>query len=210
MWVRALTSDHYNLVLRHMEENRKVELLTGPSMLTLSEAGVRAQANDKTLAALDVIPHAMADGYTLRLNAIQTVNEFVGYDLDGKKDVWDYVESAGANADPRHGFGGSPLAAGKPEPIYRLRQENAQAVLWDGQTMVFWGETGTSAPSTNQLPILGDLPLMGKLYQMVPEKKTQSLIFITATMVDETRKRKHLPADMPFSKNAVPAQNSKR
>ena len=205
-WMRVLTRNQCNAMFRKLDGSPAVNVITGPRLLTLNGNTAHAQVAVQSRSSLDIMSHVMADGYTLRLNAIQTVNELAGYDLNGKRDYWDYVKSPGTNPEPRRQYSQNPLAQQLPEPIYRLRQENAQAILWDGQTLVFWGSRQTPHELKNRVPLLGDLPIVGTFYRKLPEKKIETLIFITPTIVDESGNRVHKPEDMTFSENAVPLQ----
>jgi Flp pilus assembly secretin CpaC len=153
-----------------------------------------------------------ADGYAIDLTAIQNVREFVGYDLDGHKDVWDYLESRGANAEPLgHRTRDSRAPAPEPVPIFRDRTAESKAILWDGQTMVLGGLSGKTQPTVNKAPLLGDLLLAGTFF-MSPrqDKRTNVLIFITPALVNGAGKPLHKAEDMPFSENAVPPQMPRR
>jgi type II secretory pathway component GspD/PulD (secretin) len=178
-----------------------------PDVQSISGIQSRTFETDQSRPALGFLPEVMADGFTIKLRMQQTVRDFIGYDLDGKRDVWDYVESKGSNSDPRHGFGQSPLANSKPIPIFKVRQETSQALLWDGQTLVLGGLAVTAIPPTNSGVLnLSSLPNAGQLFRLLPEKKANVLFFITPIIVNSHGDPLHKPVDMPFSENGVPPQ----
>jgi Zn-dependent protease with chaperone function len=159
------------------------------------------------LPDLLVEPAVMRDGYSISLNLVQTVQEFVGYDLHGEPDV-DYVPSSGVNPPPQY------LQRDRtPAPVYQYRYATNSLTVWDGQTMMVSGLTATNSSSPrissqHKVPLLGDLPIAGRLFQtqgpLTPQK--QLMILITPTVMDENGKPVHDPKIMPFSENDAPHQ----
>jgi general secretion pathway protein D len=60
----------------------------------------------------------------------------------------------------------------------------------------------------DKVPILGDLPFVGRLFRSESSltKKKNLMIFVTPTILDPAGNRVHTDADMPFAANAFPAQ----
>jgi type II secretory pathway component GspD/PulD (secretin) len=60
----------------------------------------------------------------------------------------------------------------------------------------------------DQVPMLGDLPLVGRLFRS--ESKTTNkknlLIFVTPLLIDPAGNRLHTDDEMPFAQSAIPAQ----
>jgi general secretion pathway protein D len=56
--------------------------------------------------------------------------------------------------------------------------------------------------------MLGDLPLLGRLFQSQSKntEKKNLMIFVTATIVDPAGSRVHSDDELPFAQSAVPAQ----
>ncbi len=56
--------------------------------------------------------------------------------------------------------------------------------------------------------MLGDLPLLGRLFQSQSktDAKKNLMIFVTATIVDPAGNRVHSDDELPFAQSAVPAQ----
>jgi type II secretory pathway component GspD/PulD (secretin) len=160
--------------------------------------------------AIDVVPYVAADGFTIQMTIVPTVKEFVGYDLDSRysKDIWDYVESPGANPAPRR----MPAEQSPPTPIFRLRQFVTSAVVRDGQTVVLGGLIADGiTKGQDKVPMLGDLPEMGRLFrkEATVAKQMRLLVFITSTIVDPAGNRVHSDEDIPARTNSVPPQDSK-
>jgi len=113
-------------------------------------------------STLDVIPYVGADGVSIQLTLIPTINEFVGYD-----DPKDFTDKLPPGERPKEKL---------PLPRIRVRQITTSAVVSDGQTIVLLNfpdviatrhQDGTQAAKAN------------------PDKKAKQLmIFITPTIID--------------------------
>jgi type II secretory pathway component GspD/PulD (secretin) len=151
---------------------------------------------------LDVVPYVSADGYTIQLTLIPTIKEFVGYDTESGQ-LWK------AQAQSVGGAVGNPLVQEQPLPIFRLRQVVTSAVVWDGQTVVLGGLISDNVSKTkDKVPVLGDLPLFGRLFrsEAYQTSKKNLLIFVTPTIIDPAGNRVHSEEEMPFAQNAIPPQ----
>jgi type II secretory pathway component GspD/PulD (secretin) len=143
---------------------------------------------------LDVIPYLDADGYTIQMTIIPSVIQFVQYDDPGPFLV--QVQTAG-------GTGGSvPLTSVLPLPHFRLRQVTTTAIVWDGQTIVLGGlVTEGITRFKDKVPVLGDLPLVGRLFRSEGNQtqKKNLTIFVTPTLIDPAGNRVHTDEEMPFA-----------
>lgn len=150
---------------------------------------------------LDVIPYVTADGYTIQLSLIPTLKEFLGYDDPGQ--FLAQIQSVGANP-------ASALVTPTPLPKFRLRQVVTTAIVWDGQTVVLGGLISENVTKTmDKVPMLGDLPLIGRLFtsESNNSQKKNLVIFVTPTIIDPSGNRLHSDDEMPFAQHSVPAQN---
>ncbi len=141
---------------------------------------------------LDVIPHVSADGYTIQLNLLPTVTEFLGYDDPGQ------FRAVVGN-----------LAAPVPLPRFRIRQVVTSSIVWDGQTVVMGGLISERvAKRKDKVPVLGDLPLLGRLFrsEASSSQKKNLVIFVTPTIIDPAGNRVHDENNLPFDPNKLPAQ----
>jgi type II secretory pathway component GspD/PulD (secretin)/tetratricopeptide (TPR) repeat protein len=149
---------------------------------------------------LDVIPCVLSDGYTINLTLIPTLTEFVGYDNPNE------VLSSGAiNQSLAGGFIQVPTVL----PLFRVRQVVSTVNVWDGQTVVLGGllaETVTTIK--DQIPMIGDLPLVGRLFRSESKNtsKKNLLIFVTPMLIDPAGNRLHTEDEMPFAQTAIPVQ----
>ncbi len=152
---------------------------------------------------LDVIPYVAADGFTIQMTILPTITEFLGYDDPGQ-----FIPQAQSVSGGSGGVG-LPLKAQLPLPHLRLRQVTTSAIVWDGQTVVLGGLiTEDVTKLKDKIPVLGDLPVVGRLFRSESSstKKKNLMIFVTPTIIDPAGNRKHSEDEMPFAQNSIPAQ----
>jgi general secretion pathway protein D len=78
------------------------------------------------------------------------------------------------------------VPSGFYQPIFSIRTIQTELTIWDGATVVMGGLTREQSVRINdQIPILGDLPLIGRLFRSEGEstQKRNLLIFVTANLV---------------------------
>ena len=149
--------------------------------------------------SLDVIPYVSADEYTVQMTIIPTLTEFVGYDL----------QTAALFQVQAQGSYGASLVQNLPLPESRVRQITTTCVVWDGQTVVLGGLiTGSTVKTKDKVPVLGDLPLLGRLFRSESSSNTKKnlLIFVTPTIIDPAGNRLHTAEEMPFAQSSIPPQ----
>jgi general secretion pathway protein D len=121
---------------------------------------------------LDVIPNVTADGQAIELILVATVTEFLG-------DEGRLVRVALDDGDP--------MSVQVPLLTFRVRQAMGTARILDGQTVVLGGMTLRDVQrSQDKVPVLGDVPLMGRLFRSEREQEYRQnlLVFVTATIID--------------------------
>jgi general secretion pathway protein D len=143
---------------------------------------------------LDVVPYVLSDDYTINMTAIPSLREFNGYDTTTLPPV---IGIANVQVIP-------PVL-----PDFTVRSVVSTVNVWDNQTVVLGGLISTTVQSSkNQVPILGDLPLFGRLFRSESKATTKQnlMIFITATIVDPAGNRVHSDDELPFNPATIPAQ----
>jgi general secretion pathway protein D len=123
---------------------------------------------------LKVTPQVEEDNYSISLELSPTVTEFEGF-----------VEYGGPNVAVASG---SSLSApsGFFQPVFSVREITTKVEVWDGATLVMGGLTREEVRKVNdKVPLLGDIPLIGRLFQSKGEtvEKRNLLIFVTANLV---------------------------
>ncbi|MGO8765200.1 MAG: hypothetical protein ACLQSR_08720 [Limisphaerales bacterium] len=81
--------------------------------------------------------------------------------------------------------------------------------MGDNQTVVLGVLISSSFNTENdKVPFLGDLPLLGRLFQSQSKSTTKRnlMIFVTATIVDPAGNRVHTDDELPFNPMTIPSQ----
>jgi len=143
---------------------------------------------------LDVLPYVLSDGYTINLTLIPSVTEFTSYDTP--PDVPGVANS-------------TVVIVPTVLPHFTVRQVLTTVNIWDNQTVVLGGLISSKVTnSRSKLPVVADLPLVGKLFQSQTKEavKKNLMIFVTATIVDPAGNRMHSDDELPFAQNTLPPQ----
>jgi len=161
----------------------------GASAITPSEQQI------ETGPILDVVPYVLSDGYTINLTLIPSLIEFGGYQSP---------PSLGA-------FTSVPNVVLLPTalPLFSVREVTTTVNVWDGQTVVLGGLiNSTIMESKDTVPVLGDVPILGRLFQSTQKTETKRnlMIFVTATLIDPAGNRVHSDDELPFAQSGVPTQ----
>ena len=149
---------------------------------------------------LDVIPNVDANGFAVQLAMITSLNEFLGYD-----DAGPFVPPQVAGE--RGHF--PAVVRAVPTAHFRLRQATNSVTLWDGQTAVLGGPISEDIKTLiHKVPVLGDIPLVGRLFRSETRQTTRShlVIVVTPTLIDPAGNRYHKDDEMPFIESGFPAE----
>ncbi|MGI8965539.1 MAG: hypothetical protein ACR2H1_05550, partial [Limisphaerales bacterium] len=152
---------------------------------------------------LDVVPYVSADDYSIQMSIIPTITEFLGYDNPGQ--FVPQGQSAAGNTI------GVPLTAVLPLPRLGLRQVTTSCNVYDGQTVVLGGLiTENVNKIKDKIPVLGDLPFVGRLFRSESQNsvKRNLMIFVTPTIIDPAGNRVHSDEELPFAQAAIPQQTT--
>ena len=148
----------------------------------------------ETGPVLDVIPYVLSDGYTVNLTLIPSLTEFDGYDQQ---------------ATPAIPGNLNVVVVPNLLPKFTVRQVVTTVNIWDNQTVVLGGLISSSVQEEkDKVPVLGDLPLVGRLFQSQSKTsvKKNLMIFVTATIVDPAGNRVHSDDELPFLQSTIPPQ----
>ena len=143
-----------------------------------------------TGVTLEVDPTIGPDGYTIDLNLAPEVVEFEGFINYGSP-----IQSAGTNSL------GQPVSIVLTEnrieqPVFSVRKASTAVTIWDGQTVAIGGLIREDVQTVeDKVPILGDLPLVGRLFQTKADNhfKRNLMVFVTATLIDPAGQRINQP-----------------
>ena len=123
---------------------------------------------------LKVTPTVEEDDYSISLDLNPKVTEFDGF-----------VEYGG----PSVAISGTTtvnVPSGFYQPIFSVRDISTKVTIWDGATLIMGGLTREEVKKVNdKVPVLGDLPLLGRMFRSKGEsaQKRNLLIFVTANLL---------------------------
>ena len=161
---------------------------TNGTSAVVFQTGIR-----ETGPIVDLVPHVLADGYTINLTVTTTLVEFWGYNSPPKT-----PDVTGTNNIVQ-----LPVLL----PQFNTRQVSANLNLWDNQTILLGGMSKKNIIK-DKTPVLGSVPLMGRMFQSEHTNETEILIFVTATLVDPAGNRVHQDEELPFAQKGIPPQPS--
>lgn len=146
---------------------------TTPTAFEMRPVGVR----------MEVDPTVGADGYTIDLNLAPEVTEFDGF-INYGSPIYSVNTTPGAVA-----FGSrvelTPNVIN--QPVFSVRKVQTAVTIWDGQTVVLGGLIREDVQDVeDKIPVLGDLPWVGRLFKSQVEDhfKRNLMIFVTAKLID--------------------------
>jgi general secretion pathway protein D len=146
-----------------------------------------------TGVTLEVEPVVGPDGITIDLNLVPQVVEFEGFINYGSP--INTVNPALLNI-LNGGLVSSGLLGSSSirltdnvinQPIFSTRKVTTSVSVWDGQTVVLGGLMREDVQKTeDRTPIIGDIPLVGRLFRTNTEQhiKRNLVIFVTARLVN--------------------------
>ncbi|PYJ67761.1 MAG: hypothetical protein DME76_14470, partial [Verrucomicrobia bacterium] len=144
-----------------------------------------------TGVTLEVEPVVGGDSTTIDLNLIPQVVEFEGFINYGSP-----INAVGVNT--AMGISISQPVQLTPnvinQPVFSTRKVTTSVSVWDGQTVVLGGLMREDVQKTeDKVPILGDIPLVGRAFRTNTEQHTKKnlVIFVTARIVT--------PAGLPLA-----------
>ena len=149
---------------------------------------------------MEVDPVLGDDGYTIDLSLAPEVVEFEGFINYGSP-----ITSGGIT--PQGQPTNITLTENKIEqPIFATRKATTALTIWDGQTVGIGGLMREDVQSINDsTPILGDLPLIGRLWRLESEEhfKRNLMIFVTARIIDPSGVPVHSYEDLKGGSTAT-------
>ncbi len=144
-----------------------------------------------TGVTLEVEPVVGPDGLTIDLNLVPQVVEFEGFINYGSpiRTVNPALLGVTAPLAQLTGANSSVVLTDNiiNQPIFSTRKVTTSVSVWDGQTVVLGGLMREDVQKTeDRTPIIGDIPLVGRLFRTTAEQhiKRNLVIFVTARLVN--------------------------
>ena len=132
---------------------------------------------------LEVDPIVSQDGSLIELNIDATFKEFLGFVNYGSPIF------SGPLEDPEGGQTDAVILTDNEilQPIFETRREKTSVSVYDGQSLVIGGLVeGDRETVEDSVPILGDIPILGRFFRTEMEKneRTAILIFVEVNVLD--------------------------
>jgi beta-lactamase regulating signal transducer with metallopeptidase domain len=204
-----LNERQFPVAMRSLERHAGVDILTTPEVTTLDNRQAQIQMLDMITVVVgtntapaegktsshfltenlglgpifNVMPKVSDDRLSVKLKMTASVTEFKGY----------------AKVDP-------------PTPQLYGRKLEAEATVPDGQTIVLAGRGPvTSVIMKDKVPVLGDIPLLGRLFQRKSTYTTRKnlLVFVTPTLINADGSRYHFEAELDGKSPSAPPSASR-
>lgn len=149
-----------------------------------------------TGVTLEVEPVVGPDGVTIDLNLVPQVVEFEGFINYGSPIFAVSPAVTSVFADPFTQMLRTIVSPASSvlltenvinQPIFSTRKVTTSVSIWDGQTVVLGGLMREDVQKTeDRTPIIGDIPLVGRLFRTQAEQhiKRNLVIFVTAHLVN--------------------------
>ncbi|HEY1083786.1 MAG TPA: Amuc_1098 family type IV pilus outer membrane protein, partial [Prosthecobacter sp.] len=150
---------------------------TTPTAFEMRPVGVR----------MEVDPTVGADGFTIDLNLAPEVTEFDGF-INYGSPIYSVTPSFTdllGNIIPASRVELTPNVIN--QPVFSVRKVQTSVTIWDGQTVVLGGLIREDVQDVeDKIPVLGDLPFVGRLFKSTVEDhfKRNLMIFVTAKLID--------------------------
>jgi general secretion pathway protein D len=134
---------------------------------------------------LEVTPTVGADGYTIDLELAPEVVDFDGFINYGTPILTLASSATGVIASTPRSVEVSPNVIN--QPVFSTRKVTTNVTIWDGMTISLGGLIREDVQKVqDKVPLLGDIPLAGRLFRSSVDQKLKKnlIIFVTAKLID--------------------------
>jgi len=158
-----------------------LQTVGGSAIFPVTPATPTAFETRNTGVTLEIEPTIGENNYTIDLRFAPELVEFEGFINYGSP-----IQSPGSDAL------GNPIQVTITDnriemPIFSTRRVTTALTIYDGYTVAVGGLMREDVQNVqDKVPILGDLPLIGRLFQSKSENRIKSnlIIFVTAEIID--------------------------
>ncbi|MFA7256200.1 MAG: hypothetical protein WC047_01310 [Kiritimatiellales bacterium] len=179
-----------------------IERYSQPSLIPLD------YQEEKTGVMLEVTPELDPENGTINMKLSPEIRELAGYDEQHVGTLWPFFSSGGSSANALNiastltGTELQDLMASSQgaadrliarRPVFKSRKVNTSVTIEDGSTIAMGGLIKEQLETfKDSVPILGKIPIIGRLFRSEGEKsvKRNLLIFVTANQVDASGYKK--------------------
>ncbi|MGB0992186.1 MAG: Amuc_1098 family type IV pilus outer membrane protein [Akkermansiaceae bacterium] len=168
--------------------------LSGGSIFPVTPATPTAFETESTGVTLEILPNIGENNQIISLDFAPQLVEFEGFINYGSP-----IQSPASDAL------GNPIQITITEnriemPVFSKRKVTTQMDIYDGYTVAVGGLMREDVQNVqDKVPILGDLPLIGRLFQTKAENRIKSnlIIFVTAEIIGADGARLNQPDSAP-------------
>jgi general secretion pathway protein D len=157
---------------------------------------------------LEVEPVISEDGRTVDLVIAPSNTEFEGF-VDYGSDITNSTASGSLDLltfTLTNRFSYYNIDNPILQPVFRKSAVSTSVTVWDGQTVVLGGALReTVTDNQDKVPVIGDIPLVGRLWQSKVKQsiKKAVLIFVTVKVIDPGGMRINPPVDAATEQAAL-------
>ncbi|CAN5516290.1 hypothetical protein BH18VER1_BH18VER1_01510 [soil metagenome] len=165
-------------------------LAAGAATIPITPTTPTAFETRNTGVTLEVEPVVGPDGVTIDLNLVPQVVEFEGFITYGSPILAPPSAIVSAIGTVIPGLSQSERVLTPNiinQPVFSSRKVTTSVSVWDGQTVVLGGLMREDVQKTeDRTPIIGDIPLVGRLFRSSTEQhlKRNLVIFVTARLLN--------------------------
>jgi general secretion pathway protein D len=167
-----------------------------PANIPVTPATPTAWETRNTGVTLEIEPTIGENDFVIDIRFLPQIVEFEGFVNFGSPELAPSVDADG-----------NPLTLVVTEnriemPVFSKRSGDTSLTIYDGYTVAVGGLMREDVQIVeDKVPILGDIPVIGRLFQSEAENRVKSnlIIFVTAEIIDATGKRLRgeEPANVP-------------
>jgi len=180
-----------------------IERYSQPSLVPLD------YEEEKTGVMLEVTPELDTENGTINLKLSPEIRELAGFDEQHVSTLWPFFSAGGSSANAfdfiTDSLSASNVASiiNTPQkgadrliarrPVFKTRKMETTVTIEDGSTIAMGGLIKEKLETfKDSVPILGKIPLLGRLFRSEGERsvKRNLIIFVTANQVDATGHKK--------------------
>jgi type II secretory pathway component GspD/PulD (secretin) len=193
-------------IVKQLEAQKGVDLLTMPEVTTVSGRQVQIQAVDMRTVVTGINRRGLVPGANTLTNGVtNSIFQTQTMPFGSVLDVVPYLSTDGytiqmtviPSVTEFLGYDDPVASDMLPLPRFRIRQITHSAILLDGQTVLLGG-------ADDQLVVRkrdGSEEVTDN-----PEPKKKLFVFVTPKLIDETGNPIHTGDKTPFSQDSVPSQ----
>lgn len=210
---KSVGSLQWSLVINALEQSDDADVLSAPRVVTRDGSTAKIRVGEEQMmpksfevdnqstspwvipsdwnlelmgVQLEVTPQ-LREGGLIDLKINPQIQELIGY--DSYQLVPTYI---GRYSDDTKYYGGNSSGLSGSLPYYRIRKMETRVTVADGSTVGMGGLIYDKLETfRDKVPVLGSIPLIGRLFRSEGEKsvKRNLMIFVTATQVDVNGRR---------------------